>query len=172
MNNSQFSSRILTLSDMLFRLARSILKNEVEAEDAVQNLNLKLWEKRHLLENVDNVQAFAMRSMRNLCIDIVRQQKYTEEVKNDIIYDAPDPYLLMEQMDMVSRIRIMIDSLPELQRTIIRLRDVEGFELTEIAEITSISQNAVMVNLSRARQKIREQIVIENKRVEEKIWKI
>ncbi len=172
MNSSQFNSYILTLSDKLFRLARSILKNETEAEDAVQELNLKLWEKRHQLEDIDNVQAFAMRSMRNLCIDMVRQQKNTDEMQQDIIYDAPDPYLQTEQMDMVSRIRIMIDKLPELQRTIIRLRDVEGLEMNEISEITEVSLNAATVNLSRARQKIREQIMMENQKVNERIWKI
>ena len=172
MNSSQFNNYILTLSDKLFRLARSILKNETEAEDAVQELNLKLWEKRHQLEGIDNVQAFAMRSMRNLCIDMVRQQKYTDEVQHDIIYDAPDPYLQTEQMDMVSRIRIMIDKLPELQRTIIRLRDVEGIEMSEISLITGVSLNAATVNLSRARQKIREQIMLETQKVDEKIWKI
>ena len=75
-------------------------------------------------------------------------------------------------MDMVSRIRIMIDKLPELQRTIIRLRDVEGLEMNEISEITGVSLNAATVNLSRARQKIREQIMMENQKVNERIWKI
>lgn len=94
------------------------------------------------------------------------------EVQHDIIYNAPDPYLQTEQMDMVSRIRIMIDKLPELQRTIIRLRDVEGIEMSEISEITGVSLNAATVNLSRARQKIREQIMLETQKVDEKIWKI
>jgi len=65
----------------------------------------------------------------------------------------------------------MIDDLPELQRTVIRMRDVEGMELSEIADITSLSENAVTVNLSRARQKIREKIIYEQNRVEETVWK-
>jgi RNA polymerase sigma-70 factor (ECF subfamily) len=65
----------------------------------------------------------------------------------------------------------MINQLPELQRTIIRMRDVEEMDIAEIAFITSISENAVGVNLSRARQKIREQILKEQKRVEETVWK-
>ena len=65
----------------------------------------------------------------------------------------------------------MIDNLPELQRTIIRMRDVEEMEISEIAYITSLTENAVSVNLSRARQKIREQILNEQKRVEDTIWK-
>lgn len=64
----------------------------------------------------------------------------------------------------------MIDSLPELQRTIIRMRDVEGMDLKDIAFVTGISENAVSVNLSRARQKIRDQLLKETKLVEEKTW--
>ena len=72
---------------------------------------------------------------------------------------------------MVERIRVMIDCLPELQRTIIRMRDVEGMEISEIAFVTTLSENAVSVNLSRARQKIREQILNEQKRVDQTVWK-
>jgi len=58
-----------------------------------------------------------------------------------------------------------------LQRTIIRMRDVEGMDLSEIAYITSLTENAVSVNLSRARQKIRQRIIYEQKCVEETVWK-
>ncbi|MBN2767399.1 MAG: sigma-70 family RNA polymerase sigma factor [Paludibacteraceae bacterium] len=162
MNNSRFDKQILDLSDMLFRLARSILKNEAEAQDAVQDLHLKMWEKRRELSVVENLKAFSMRSMRNLCIDKLRHYKDDVDVESDIMYDAPDPYKHTEQSDTVARIKKMIDALPELQSTIIRLRDVEGFELAEIAEITGLNINAATVNLSRARQKIRDQILLEN----------
>ncbi|HRZ97302.1 MAG TPA: sigma-70 family RNA polymerase sigma factor [Paludibacter sp.] len=171
MDSSQFKLQILTLSDKLYRLAKSILRNEDDARDAMQELNLKLWEKRDQLDEVENFQGFAIRSMRNLCIDSIRITKDKTEITPDLMYDEPNPHLQIERADMVVRIKNMIDRLPELQRTIIRLRDVEGMEINEIAYITNLTANAVTVNLSRARQKIREQILNENKRVEEKIWK-
>ncbi|MDD3080062.1 MAG: sigma-70 family RNA polymerase sigma factor [Paludibacter sp.] len=171
MDSSRFNVYILSLSDKLFRLAKSILQSDDAAQDAVQELNLKLWEKRDKLDVVDNVPAFAMRSMRNLCLDTLRQHRETGEIQNDVEFTELNPYQQTETNDMALRVRQMIDKLPELQRTIIRMRDVEGVEISEIAYITNLTANAVTVNLSRARQKIREQIMNENKRVEEKVWR-
>ena len=164
METSQFKSQILELKDRLYRFANSILGNPDAAMDAVQDLNLKLWEKRHQLNEVENMTAFVYRSMRNLCLDRLRQNKNTIDVPAEAIYDEPDPYEQAEQRDMVNRIKRMIEQLPELQRTIIRMRDVDGMEIQEIAFATSITENAVCVNLSRARQKIREQVMSEQKR--------
>ncbi len=171
MDSSQFKLQILSLSDKLFRLAKSILHNDDAARDAVQNLNMKLWARNSELDEVDNLPAFTMRSMRNMCIDIIRQKREITEITSDLIYDEPNPHQQAENADLVSRIRQMIDKLPELQRTIIRMRDVEEMEISEIAYITKLTSNAVMVNLSRARQKIRDQILNENKRVEKQVWK-
>jgi RNA polymerase sigma-70 factor, ECF subfamily len=171
MDSKQFNSQILILSDKLFRLAKSMLRNVEASQDAVQDLSVKLWEKRDHLDEVENVPGFTMRAMRNLCLDIIRQHKDEDELPPEYEYVELNPHQQAEQKDMAHRIRGMIDNLPELQRTIIRMRDVEGMEISEIAYVTSISENAVTVNLSRARQKIREKIMQEHKKVEEYIWK-
>jgi len=171
MESTQFNTQILNHSDKLFRLAKSILRNADAAEDAVQELTMKLWEKRYQLDEVENIQAFTMRSMRNLCLDIIRQNRDEDELPVEFEYFEPNPHQQTELKDLATRIRGMIDNLPELQRTIIRMRDVEEMEISEIAYVTSITENAVSVNLSRARQKIRDQILNEQKRVEETIWK-
>ena len=171
MESTQFNSQILNHSDKLFRLAKSILRDGDAARDAVQDLIVKLWEKRYMLDEVENFQAFSMRSMRNLCLDTIRQNRETDELPVEFEYVEPNPYQQTELKDLAARVKRMIDYLPELQRTIIRMRDVEEMEITEIAYITSLTENAVSVNLSRARQKIRDQILNEQKRVEEIIWK-
>jgi len=171
MNSQQFNSQILTMSDKMFRLAKSILRSSEAAEDAVQELSMKLWEKRNKLDDVENMQAFTLRAMRNLCLDTIRQRHDEEELPAEMEFVEPNPHQQIEQRDLATRVRVMIDRLPELQRTIIRMRDVEGMELSEIALITSLTENAVSVNLSRARQKIREKIIYEQKRVKETVWK-
>ncbi|MHB9141805.1 MAG: RNA polymerase sigma factor [Paludibacter sp.] len=170
MDSTQFNNQILTLSDKLYRFGKSILRNENDARDALQDLNLKLWEKRQYLDEVENVPAFIMRAMRNLCLDMLRKNHVDEELKPDLEYVELNPHQQTEQKDTVSRIKMLIDGLPEMQRSIIRMRDVEGMELSEIAYILSLTENAVCVNLSRARQKIREKILNEHKRVEETVW--
>lgn len=171
MDSTQFNQQILSLSDKLFRFAKSMLQNGDAAQDAVQDLNLKLWEKRKMLDQVENLPAFAMRSMRNLCLDVLRRNKDEVELPADVEYNEPNPHLQMERRDMVKQVKDMIDGLPDLQRTIIRMRDVEGMEISEIAYVTSLTENAVTVNLSRARQRIREKIIIEQNRIEKNIWK-
>lgn len=171
MDSIQFNNQILTLSDKLFRLAKSMLQNVDAAQDAVQDLNLKLWGKRNNLDEVENVPAFTMRSMRNLCLDLLRKNHDEIELPAEVELFEPNPHQQMEQKDLANRIKAMIDQLPELQRTIIRMRDVEGMEIGEIAFVTSLSENAVTVNLSRARQKIRERILVEHKLVEKTVWK-
>lgn len=171
MDIRQFNQHILSLSDQLYRLARSVLQDSEMARDAVQELNLKLWEKKDVLDKVENIPGFVMRSMRNLCLDSLRKLKITDRLPSEMEFDELNPYQQTELRDLAGRITELIDRLPELQRTIIRMRDVEGMEIAEIAYITSITENAVSVNLSRARQKIRDKIINQQKKTEEKVWK-
>ncbi|WP_294082624.1 RNA polymerase sigma factor [Proteiniphilum sp. UBA5384] len=159
MNAHQFQSQILCLSDKSYRMALSILKDENSAKDALQELMMRLWEKREQLDVIANHQAFVLTSMRNLCLDIIRKTIPMQEIPANAEYNAPTPYQQTERTDMMNHIGRMIDSLPEMQRTILRMKDVEEMDLEEIARIMSMTENAVTVNLSRARKKLREMIV-------------
>ncbi len=170
MDSKQFNSQVIMLSDKFFRLAKSILRNADSAQDAVQDLIVKLWEKRATLDEVENIPAFTMRAMRNLCLDTIRQQHDEQDLPPETEYVELNPHQQTEQKDMVQLVKILIDNLPELQRTIIKMRDVEGMEISEIAFVTSITENAVTVNLSRARQKIREKILTEQKRIDKTVY--
>lgn len=158
-----FYNEIIPLSDSLYRMAYSILRDPDEAHDAVQELLLNLWEKRNELGNVRNLRAFIFRSMRNKSLDLLRKRKYNSNELSLNLVDENNPYKQTEQRDLVKRVQIIIDKLPKLQRTIIQMRDVEGMEIKEISEITEITENAVRVNLSRARQKVRNQLIKEIK---------
>ena len=162
MNAQQFQLQILCYSDKLYRMARSILKDENRSQDAYQELMMRLWEKRNQLNMIENRQAFALTSMRNLCLDVLRKEQATSEISGEIAYNAPNPHQLAEQTDTLNAISRLIDELPEMQRAIVRMKDVEEMEIGEIgeiAEIMSITENAVTVNLSRARKKLREMII-------------
>ena len=161
MDSNTFSNKILIFSDRLYRMANSILMDEETAKDCVQDIYVKLWEKRNQLNKVENLSSFVMKSMRNLCLDKLRKNREID-LKTAKCELNPDQVSLqenLEQKDMTKLIIQYINQLPELQRTIIRLRDVEGFEIKEIAYITSSNENAVTVNLSRARTKIRNAII-------------
>lgn len=158
MNDRNFDKKILPLSDQLYRFALSILRDSENAKDCVQDLFVKLIEKERKWETMDNPKPFLMCILRNQCIDRLRLVKPEEALPQDIIQDQPNPHQKMEQKESMKMIKQYIGTLPEIQRTIIHLRDIEGLEIAEITEIVSMTENAVYVNLSRARQKIREKL--------------
>jgi RNA polymerase sigma-70 factor (ECF subfamily) len=157
MDLKQFEIKILPLKNNIYRLAKALLGNATNAEDAVQDIYLKLWAQRDQLDQAENVKAFCLKIARNHCLDQWRAENRTdfEELNDAHFANERSPYEQAEQNDLVDQIKQQIALLPELQRTVIHLRDVEGMELNEIAAITGLSENAVKVNLSRARQRIR-----------------
>lgn len=159
MNAQQFQHQILCYSDGIYRMAKSILKDNQLSEDAYQDLMTRFWEKRNELETVTNKKAFMFTSMRNYCLDLLRKQKEQDEISLNTVYDAPNPHEITEQRDSVNHICRLIDQLPEMQRTILRMKDVEEMNIKEIATTMQITENAVTVNLSRARKTMREKII-------------
>lgn len=161
MDAKEFNSHFSTLADKLFRIAKSMLLDTDEAKDAVQDLQLKLWEKRDSLKNADNQVTFTLKALRNLCIDKIRKKHDSEELKPEIEYQTQNQHHQLEIQDMANYASLLINKLSEIQRSVMRMRDVEEMEISEIASILDITENAVSVNLSRARAKIRTQLLIE-----------
>ena len=152
------------LRPKLYRFALAFTKRTDEAEDVVQEVGIKLWERCNKLETMRSVEAYAMSAVRNRCLDYARSP-YSRMDELTEIHDAmheQTPYKILEQADMAAFVRQLIDQLPEQQQTIIRLRDIEGYELDEIAQILGINDGTVRTNLSRARQKIRDELLIVN----------
>jgi len=159
-----FKHDILPLKDIIFRTALRITMNREESEDIVQDVLLKLWQQRDDLESVKNLEAFALTAARNLAFD----HKARLEMKNvsliEETHDTEDVWQVSAHDSMVrneqySQINLAISSLPEKQRTIIHLRDIEGKSYKEIADIMNISESDVKVNLFRARGSLKEKII-------------
>lgn len=156
-----FKTEVLPMSNKLLRIALQILQNDEEAKDVLQDTFLKLWQKREELIQVDNLEAFAVRMTRNRCLDVIRSRKTISidgTGKNHFPERQTDTDLL-ELSDSANLIRQVIGKLPEMQRTIIHLRDVEQLDYDEIAEATDLNVNSIRVNLSRARKKVRDEIL-------------
>jgi RNA polymerase sigma-70 factor (ECF subfamily) len=157
-----FKTEVLPISNKLLRFAFQILQNEEEAKDVLQDVFLKLWQKRDELDKIDNLEAFAYRMMRNRCLDQIRSRR---TVSIDSLTKAKLPKEESSEVDLldvansVDLVKRIISELPDLQRTIIHLRDIEQLEYEEIAETTQLNVNAIRVNLSRARKKVRDEIL-------------
>jgi RNA polymerase sigma-70 factor (ECF subfamily) len=157
-----FKTDVLPISNKLLRFANQILQDEEEAKDVLQDVFLKLWQKRDELAKVENLEAFAFRMTRNRCLDMIRSRrtisiesmkkvKFPEEESSDTDY--------LDLSNSVDQVKRIIAELPDLQRTIIHLRDIDQLEFEEIAEATQLNVNAIRVNLSRARKKVRDEIL-------------
>ena len=157
-----FKTNILPVSKKLLRFATQFLKDEDEAKDVVQDVFLKLWQKRDELEKVENIEAFAMRMTRNRCLDVIRASKtipISAETDRRMKEESVDVHNQFEFTESANQIKMLIDKLPDLQRTVMYMRDIEQLSYDEIAETTELQLNAIRVNLSRARKKVRDEFL-------------
>ena len=158
MSQERFKAEILPLRQKLFHIAQHILVEEDEAEDAVQEVLLKLWHTRDSLNKYDSAAAYATTVTKNHCLDRLKVKSRTDLLDDSYNTRAgtDNPHLQLERKNTEEILKQIIEKLPPLQQAIIRMKDMEEYEVDEIAEITGTTVEAVRVNLSRARKKVRE----------------
>lgn len=165
----QFKITVVPLRDKLLNYARRMTDDPSDAEDAVQEVMLKLWNLRQKLDEYRSIEAVAMTMTHHLCMDMWRAKRPDTLSLDRVQAPTPSatPERLLEEKDEFRLMREIIDSLPTLQRTIIRMKDIEEYETEEITEITGCNAEAIRSNLSRARKKVRDvylQTIQERKR--------
>lgn len=150
-----------SVKDKVFRFAARILDNYEDAQDVVQDVLERLWIKRESLHQYDNIEALSLKNARNLCMNRIKHQKQKRDKLITIANEQKELYNHTNQeekeLDVITK--QLISKLPEKQKMVIQLRDVEGFEFKEISEILEMDINAIRMNLSRARHRIREQLI-------------
>lgn len=161
MKKLSFRDDVLPLKDKIFRLALRITLSRAEAEDIVQDVLIKVWNRRDDLTEVDSIEAYSLTVCRNLSLDRL-QRKENDNVNLDYAPpteadDAP-PDLQMIRNERIDNIKRLIERLPIPQRAAMQLRDMEGKTYKEISAITGQTEEQVKVNIFRARQYIRKQI--------------
>jgi len=161
MKQSEFLNTVMPFKDKVYRLAKRLLVSSEEAEDATQELFMKLWNRKDKLSSYKSVEAFAMTMTKNYCFDRLKSKQasnlsliHSNYKENETSLDRKT-----ELNDSVSIVHQLIAKLPENQRIIIQLRDVEEYEYEEISKVLDIKPTAVRVALSRARKTIREQLI-------------
>lgn len=157
MNQETFKTSVFVHKDKLFRFARRILISDDEAYDVVQEILMKLWEKRESLIELNSIEAYAMRMVNNECINRLRKFDVRENYKNTTQVNLS---IQEEQQEIKPIILNLINQLPDKQRKVMHLKDIEDLEIKEIASILEMEENTIRVNLMRARQKVREQLEV------------
>jgi len=161
MKQSEFLNIVLPFKDKVFRLAKRLLVSTEEAEDATQELFFKLWRNKNKIKDYKNIEAYAMTMTKNYCYDRLKSKQASNLTLVHSNYKEKETSLdkQVEYRDSVNQVHELIEKLPEQQKIIIQLRDVEQYDFDEICKMVQMKPTAVRVALSRARKTIREQLI-------------
>lgn len=160
-DETQYIEFLSELRNTLYRLALSITGDSIEAEDIVQDVFERVWRARDRVLRSTFPRAYICRMVHNLAIDRQRTttRRQTLSINEEMSISRDSNNHDSDLSDMASLTRKIIASLPEKQRAVIHLRDVEGYELEEIAEVLEMDETNVRMNLSRARKSVREELI-------------
>ena len=154
MSLQTFTNEVLPLKDKLYRFSLRIVKDSQEAEDIVQDIMVKVWDKREDWKNWSSIEAMCMTMTRNLSIDRTRSKhKKLVEIPEgfDFVEGSASPEQEASSRDMLNHIGKIIDKLPEKQKSIIQLREIEGYTYQEISDLLDVPISQVKVSVHRAR---------------------
>jgi len=161
MQQSEFLNVVMPFKDKLYRLAKRLLVSREEAEDATQEVLLKLWSKNDTMGQYKSVEAFAMTMTKNFCLDRLKSKQAGNLKLVHSNYQDENTSLQkqLEVEDSVDWVERIMDELPEQQKMVLQLRDVEDYDFEEIGELLDMKPTAIRVTLSRARKAVREKLM-------------
>lgn len=160
MEREEFNKIIHRDNKKLFILAYRMLKNQQEAEDVVQEVFVRLWDMRDKLDTINNLTVLELSITRNKCIDVLRRWKFTDPDFDSAALSLKEtdysPHEKIVSEEDLHIVRNIIHSLPSPYKENIIMREIDGLSYNEITEITGVNVNSLRVNISRARQMIKE----------------
>ncbi|MBT3871150.1 MAG: RNA polymerase sigma factor [Flavobacteriaceae bacterium] len=160
MKQKEFLNTILPCKNTLYRLAKRLLVSSDEAEDAVQEVFLKLWKGRDKIDNYRSPEAFAITITKNYCLDRLKSKQASNiKIVHNNYKNSENIERTIEGNEGVELVTKIMETLPEKQKMIMQLRDIEQFEFVEISQMLEINETAIRVALSRARKVVREQLI-------------
>ena len=147
--------------DKIFRIAKRLLVSGEEAEDATQEVLVKLWNKNESLNGYKSIEAFAITMTKNYCLDQLKSKRASNMIIVQNNYTDREAGLQerLEDKDTWNWVEKIINNLPEQQKLIVQMRDIEEMEFEEIAKVLEMNEQAIRTALSRARKTIRERMI-------------
>lgn len=151
----------MPFKDKLYRLAKRLLVSNEEAEDATQEILMKLWSKKNKMGGYKSVEAFAMTMTKNFCLDRLKSKQAgnLKLVHSNYSDENSSLQRQLEAKDSIDWVQRIMDELPEQQKLVVQLRDVEQYDYTEIEALLDMKPTAIRVALSRARKTIRKKLM-------------
>lgn len=154
MTSKEYNLAVDNYSDNIYRFALKHLKNEMNAKDIVQETFTKVWGK-HQEVAFEKVKAYLFTTAYHAIVDWVNKEKRNGDFEKIAVIGSAE---FAVSFDIKEILNEALDRLPEIQKTVVLLRDYEGYNYLEIAEITSLNESQVKVYIFRARQALKEYI--------------
>lgn len=170
MTTAEFKEIWVPLTGKFYRVAYYILENQTEAEDAVQDLMIRLWNMRSTLGGVKNPAAFGLTVIRNICLDrirsaVVSKRDFLAQELMEGFEDTSDEIdTALIRRENLERLRLCIARLPEKQRKVLEMKVFDNKSYPEIALLTGLSETNVRVKISNARKNLKKMIADEDNR--------
>ena len=159
---NDFRNIWMPLSDRFYRAAYYMLESQQDAEDAVQELYMRLWKSRESLHDLRNPVSYGLSLLKNICIDRIRRREIRKHEPLDVgtrVADSP-PEARLTAKDELELVLAEIDKLPDRQAQVMRLMVLENLDYKEISERTGLSQVHVRVLVSTARKTLKQKLKI------------
>ena len=159
MTVEEYNKCVDLYSDGIYRFALKMLKNTELAQDNVQDSYEKLWVK-HAEVDSTKVKSYLFTTSYNASVDTLRKEKRKMEYSNQLSDDSSTSNIYFDVSEVLNK---AVELLPEIQKSVLLLRDYEGYSYEEIGEITSLNESQVKVYIYRARLSLKNYLVsIEN----------
>lgn len=155
---SFFEAHIWPLKSKLYRIAYLWVRDREAANDILQQVFEKAWTKRNDLQAMENPTGWMVKALKNECMQHIRRSKRMESITDLVLEDEE----IQESELQTARLKMVfqfLDKLPEKQKEVFQLREVEGLTYEEIVGYLEISMDQVKVNLHRARKNLREYLI-------------
>ena len=152
-----FERIVRGLRERMVTTAMGYLHDAEEAEDAVQEALMRSWITRKRLETIDELPAFALRTVRNICIDRLRRQVNRKQTSAECIVtpdDAPIADTKMMLQEQQARMMKCLMQLPPSLRAVIQLKGIDDLSYQEIAAILGTTEAVVRSKVSKARKRL------------------
>ena len=164
MNHYKVIDELQSIQSRLYRVARRILVSNEESQDCVQDVMVKILERQEIAEQAKSIEAYAITMVKNQSMDRLKSKqagflRIEESRLEDVVSEEDELDETFSSTQRLRKVDEAVQHLPEKQRLVWQLRDVEGYDFEEIESIMDMNASAVRVTLSRARKAIRTQIL-------------
>ncbi len=151
MTPAEYNSCVDKHADGIYRFILHHLKDEDDAKDVVQDTFEKCW-KNHEKVQFEKAKSYLFTTAHHTMIDLIRKDKRTEPLAAHHV----EPQHQKSYSGLKDILKEALSKIPDIQRSVIMLRDYEGYDYKEIGEITNLSESQVKVYIYRGRVALKE----------------